>query len=444
MKWYLICFVLIQCSLAMGYGIDFNGSRAVYVDFKSAEYEITYDIKKEKAFAKSKIEFYQFEGGHPIFDLVPVGYNATIDGISSEVLRVVSPTKDTSYKTLEMKVEKGYHTLIVTNEISENIDFSEGGVQSGFWMSDLRDREFLEQYMPTNLEYDSYKASFKVRFIGNKTDQTFYTNGTLKKLDENTYEINFPEYFRTSSFYFHTATINRFFGQRYTLKSINGKTIPVYIYSCCSQNVYNAWNMTEKTFHELERDFGAWPHPMLLIYVAGRGGMEFCGATITSLRAVSHEITHSYFGRGMMPFNGNAGWIDEALTIWSGQGYPQNRVPNYTWSNMGNHSIYRRHTDRAAYTKGASFMSYVNHQLQSKGGLKKFIRNFYSKHLFDTYSNETLRKELESFSDLSFQWDFNNYVYGSQRLNIPLKSEEFVEENPYHPRLSKEELKELL
>ena len=60
----------------------------------------------------------------------------------------------------------------------------------------------------------------------------------------------------------------------------------------------------------------------MTIYIAGRGGMEHCGATITSMSALAHEITHSWFARGVMPANGNAGWIDEGTARWRDRGYP--------------------------------------------------------------------------------------------------------------------------
>ena len=52
---------------------------------------------------------------------------------------------------------------------------------------------------------------------------------------------------------------------------------------------------------ELEADYGAYTHDSMTVYIAGRGGMEHCGATITSMSALGHEITHSWFARGVMP-----------------------------------------------------------------------------------------------------------------------------------------------
>ena len=76
---------------------------------------------------------------------------------------------------------------------------------------------------------------------------------------------------------------------------------------------------------ELEQTYGPYPHEALLIYCTGNisGGMEYAGATMTSLEALGHEITHSWFARGVMPANGNAGWIDEAIARWRDRGYPR-------------------------------------------------------------------------------------------------------------------------
>ena len=419
--------------------ITTGNSKAVFVDFQAATYSIHYDVKNEKVFAKSVITFTQDEEGTPIFDLVENTNEIRINGKVTKGKKISSPDKVTSYKTISTSVPAGTHTLEIKSEIRENIRFEKGGVQSAFWMSDLSDRTYLEQYIPTNIEYDHYKMIFDVQITGSKKAQKIYTNGQVRKLKNNHFKVSFPEYFTASSVFFHTATEGKFDEVTVNYKSINGKTIPLTIYSKSSWNLNSAKKQSLKVLAELEAKLGAWSHPSLVVYVAGQGGMEYCGATITSMRALGHEITHSFFARGVMPINGNSGWMDEAIASWRDSGYKSAKQPNFNSTAMANHSQYRRTTDRKAYTQGANFMAYLNYNLANLGGLEKFLSVMYNKYVHTSIHTETFRKELEKFSGLNFEADFNQYIYGQEK-----GEKEAIAENPFHPKLSKKDLLNLL
>lgn len=446
---YLGIFLLVVSFIAhaeIPQNFSFKGNQAVFVDFISANYSIRYDAKAEKAVATSTIKFYQRNSGYAIFDLVPFAYNVRIDGKGTDVYEVTAPYSVTKFKTLGTVTGVGYHTVTMQNEIDTNITYSHGGVQSAFWMSDLREREFLEQYLPSNFEYDRYQMELNLEFVNQSATQYVYSNGSIQVVGRNQFKITFPDHFTTASMYFHTTTLGRFYHRNFTYRSRSGKDIPITIYSRYSSNVWNAQRETFKVLAELENNFGNWPHPKLIIYVAGYGGMEHCGATITSLSALGHELTHSYFARGVFPFNGNAGWIDEGIATWRGDKYFSVSQPNFSWSRMGNHSNYRRSTDRDAYTKGANFMAYVNNQLQHKGGLVRFLNHLFHKYLFQSITNEIFKNELEAFSGISFDWDFNKYVYGlgGRKDDHAHKDDERTKHNPFHPQLTKKQLKDLL
>ena len=420
---------------------SYKGSKALYVDFQTANYEIRYDIKNSKVIATSTIKFKQQKKGYPIFDLVPNAISASINGTATSISELKAPGNVTSYKTTGLEMGPGEHTLVIKNRITEAITFSNGGVQSAFWMKDLTDRKFLEQYLPTNLEYDSYKAVFDIEFVGGSAAQNLYTNGVVKKINNKRYQVTFPDYFVASSFYFHTTTPRRFYEQRFNIRSKTGRMIPVHIYSRYSSNVRKAKIETISVINELEKNFGAWPHPNILVYVAGRGGMEYCGATITSLSALGHELIHSYYARGVMPLDGNSGWIDEAIATWRGNKYPKTTVPNFSSSNMASHSPYTRNTDRDAYSKGANFMAYLNDRLDNQGGLTAFLAQMVTKYLFKQITTQIFQDELEQFSGQNFDADFKKYIYGYKYID-PAKS--LPVENPFHPVLTPKEFSELL
>ena len=103
---------------------------------------------------------------------------------------------------------------------------------------------------------------------------------------------------------------------------------------------------------------------------ASGGGMEYCGATMSSMRALGHELFHSYFARGVMPANGNAGWIDEAMAVFRDRGYPSaSEPPSGSSVNLGGYSLYRRTTTYSAYTLGADLIGHMNHLFSSREGI---------------------------------------------------------------------------
>ena len=396
-------------------------------------------MKSEKAEAYTKIVFNQKTLGTPIFDLIKNPTSVLIDGEETTSKLISSPDRTTDYRTITKAISKGTHTLEIRNEIEENIQFKDGGVQSAFWMSDLSDRNYLEQYLPTNIEFDHYKMDMHLSFSGGSTPQKIYTNGAVTKVNANEYKISYPAYFTASSMFFHTVTEGRLKETSYTFTSISGKKVPVTIYSRSSWNLNSAKRNSESILKELESKFGAWPHPSLVIYIAGQGGMEHCGATITSMSALGHEITHSYFARGVMPIDGNSGWMDEAIASWRDDGYKATSKPNFNSTSMAAHSQYQRTTDRKAYTQGANFMAYLNHSLSNVGGLEKFLKGLHTKYTHTSINTEKFRSEIESFSGLNFGKDFDQYIYGQEKMDKSV----YIE-NPNHPKLSKKDLLNLL
>ena len=417
----------------------------IFIDFKKAHYSIKYDIKNSKAYAFTKIVFTQREVGIPLFDLVPNPISAVLNGEDVETQIVKSPAGVTSYRAILKRNKIGTHTLEIKNEITKGLKFKKGGVQSAFWMSDLSDRRYLEQYVPTNLEFDQYKITMDIKFIGAKTKQIIYTNAQITQTKDFSFHLDFPNYFTASSIFFHTVTEGRVLEKKYNYTSITGTKIPVTVYTnksiwYGSSNLSQGVKKSKSVLIELEKKLGAWPHKNLIIYVAGQGGMEYSGATITSLSALGHEIIHSYFARGVMPIDGNSGWMDEAIASWRDGGYLSVSRPNFSSTSMAAHSQYRRTTDRRAYTQGANFMAYLNHNLSNLGGLIKFLNIIHTKYTHKTIDTEIFRSELELFSGLNFEKDFNKYIYGEGRSTSTKK----IQTNPYHPILSEKQLMDLL
>ncbi len=404
--------------------------KAVFVDFISADYAITYNAEKKQSNIVATIKFNAPEAGLPIFDSVEVPTSVVLDGAAISSSETKTPSSETTLRLMDKEVASGSHTAVISVPLTALVEYKDGGIKSAFWTSDLSERSFLERYMPANLEYDQVKMTFSIMFEGLKVKQKIYTNGVVSEVnrsDKAIYQVVYPNYYNASSIFFHTVPEGTTNELRFSLKSVDGRDIPAVVYF--SKSLFSGLTSLDKLkesstdiFHELEGDYGAWPHPSLIVYNAGQGGMEYCGATMTSTSALGHELFHSYFARGVMPANGNSGWLDESLASWRDGGY-QTLSSLSGSSRMSNHPYYTRTTDRAAYSFGERFMGLMDGKLKSKGGLKPFMRHMVEKRVFAPIFVEEFIKEMGEFYGVSVEADFKKYTFGtSNNFSTELKS----------------------
>ena len=417
-----------------------SGNMAVFIDIETIDTKIEYDLDTKKATSVSRIAFNNLTSGHPIFDLKQDIQSIHIDDQKTQLISIEAPDRETNYKSISEVINSGKHILVITNEITTNIDFNQDYVSSAFWMSDLSDRKYLEQYIPTNLEFDQFELNLDVKIISSSKIETheIFTNGEVLLDDGANFSIKFPAYFTSSSHFFHLTKKDKFAKKEFSYTDQNGRVIPITVYTRYSWFLKSAVEKTLEVMKELENRFGVWPHPSLTIYVAGQGGMEYSGATMTSLSALGHELTHSYFARGVMPINGNSGWIDEAIASWRDSKYASKRNLPFGGASMSSHSSYRRYTDRDAYSHGRDFLKYINYRLDAMGGLSEFLKGFHTKYTHTNISTDFFKISLEAFAGEDFSKEFDQHIYGKKKFTKSFK------ENPNHPILSKKDLLKLL
>jgi archaellum component FlaG (FlaF/FlaG flagellin family) len=412
--------------------------QAIFSDFQKADYNISYNPQTKKASARSIITFQITESGMPLFDLVPTPTNILIDGESVVTNTIKSIDSETTYRIILKTLSPGLHTMEINSPINEGVSFSDIGVSSAFWFNDLDDRQLLESYLPSNLEFDQYKMTFHLDFQ-TLSNQKIYTNGITTKLENNQFVIEFPETYTSSSLYFHTAPIGRYPEKSFIFPSINGRNIPVIAYaSSTSSNMETIKKSILKSLEGLEAQYGPFLHNTVTVFIAGSGGMEYCGATMTSLSALNHELTHSYFARGgFMPANGNAGWLDEAITSWSDEGATSRPDISGVISNMAGNSEYRRYTHGDAYTYGKAFMAHLNYKFQSNGGLAAFLNQLILTDAFNPMTTEEFIRKISSFysEDLSSLFKKHTYTRG---VNGP------DSQRPVHMKMTIKEMQEFL
>jgi hypothetical protein len=424
---------------------DIQNGRAIFVDFKKADYSIHYDMVEERATVRTRITFEAKNSGFPLFDLIPHPNSMQLDGkkVSQDLIKF--PGGVSQLRKVNQAIGPGIHVLELSNEISTNISFHSdfGSVSQAFWIRDLKDRMFLEQYIPSNFEFDQYEMNLNLSFEGvEEVEQDIYTNGVVTRTSPTSWSINFPAYYTVSCPYFHMTPQGWMRRLDFNYSSLSGKNIPITVYSPWKKRTKRFKAEALRMMQELEADYGPWGHDGFVAYgtMKGTGGMEHAGATATSFGALDHEMLHSYFAKGVFPANGNSGWIDEAIASWRDKGYQRLLSPGFSGSNLGSQSVYKRNTDSRAYALGAAFMGYLDYRLQDHGGLKAFLRGYFHAYKHQVITTEHFKNNLEFFSGLNLDAEFETYIWGENAED----SLHHIEENPHHKALSEAQLKSIL
>ncbi len=410
----------------------YSGSQAVPVDFVKVELNLDFKLGSISK-GRARIEFDAIDAGFPIFDLVPSITSARLNGRSvpaASVSEVSAPDQATKFRVLKSPVIAGSSNLL---EVEFDINYGElnsGRARVGFFMSDLASsgREFWEQYGPANFEFDQFAMTVNLSVSGTETSHDLFSNGAVENKAKNAWTINFPDYFTTSSFFLHLSEAGRFKVEQSTFEG-SSSSIPVTVYSLSADLARRGLQECLNAMRELESTFGAFAHDRVVFYITeGGGGMEHVGAAVTSLWALGHEMTHSWFARGAMPANGNAGWVDEAVASWRDDGFPRaGSAPNRSPVNLGGFSAYKRDTTDLAYSLGKKLISEFDLQFsqirgEGQSGMKFILAKFYEEFARRTFNVHHFKSFLENMSGANLDQIFNRYVFG--------KSKEFVPQNP--------------
>jgi len=169
---------------------------------------------------------------------------------------------------------------------------------------------------------------------------------------------------------------------------------------------------------ELQGAIGPFPMPRGLSVVLTQtgGGMEYYGATTTSLRALRHEVFHMYFGCSTVARTYRDSWWDEAINMWyelaADPAYPP--IEDAFRSDIvSGRSAVAVGFDRRAYDQGARVIQAVAAQIGGRGPMIDFLRDLHSRRSFDPFTTWDLADEIQSWSGASFHERFRQWLYQS-------------------------------
>jgi hypothetical protein len=410
-----------------------QGKKWVPADFKTMNLKWEFDVSQKQARGTANIRFQTAEQGIPFFLMTPEVQSAKLDGQTITIQSTQDPDRATPLKYVDANLAPGTdHTLEIQYEIpSDEVTFDSTGMAFVTAMADITDGNFFESYGPSNFEFDQFKMSLEMNILGGSDSHQLFTNGSAALAGENQWKVEFPDFYNTSSFFVH-LTQTEMSVRKMTYQGLTHE-IPITIYSQDASLTSQAANKVLGLFKELEGTFGPYMHPAFTAYISGSGGMEHAGATITSLSALGHELTHSWFARGVMPADGRSGWIDEGIANWRDTGYPRGSASmTRSSTNVGNFSIYSLFTPYNAYADGSAIMGDLDGLFASDfGGLRPVLKDFFAAAKGTLVTSEIFKNYLQFRTGIDLKNLFTKYAYGNKQLEIlPIATGEAGEGHP--------------
>jgi hypothetical protein len=177
-----------------------------------------------------------------------------------------------------------------------------------------------------------------------------------------------------------------------------------------------AYDQLETWMPELREALGPFPMPrgLSVVLTEGGGGMEYFGGTITSLRALRHEVFHMYFGCSTVASTYRDSWWDEAIDMWYELSLDPAFAaiaPAYRSGMVSARSPIAVGFDVRAYDEGARIMEAVARELGGREEMVAFLRHLHRKRLFDPFTTMTLADEIRTFSGAEFRSRFRQWLY---------------------------------
>ncbi len=427
--------------------------RIVPVDISAHEVDLTLDGQSLKV--SSRLTFTQHDAGMPLFNMLPSATSVEVDrkplpaerfvrinigpGTVTEPTVLEQPAYDQlplsdkngfqPGRALTERLATGQHELQTSYALSteslkaddrdESLTIGPKGLDF-FWRMDdrdkvlpgnqVRDPTFAGAYLPSNYQFDRMPLTLRLSLPA-KPEQRVLTNGQLvSKVDATGqhFEVKFPPTFTASEYYFHVVPAAAVHEKTGTFTSIDGRTITVDTYVNRSamptkrqseQFLGEGQRVIIDTLKEMEQLFGPYPHDTFVGHLwpqslpqDGGLGMEYAGATESTLEVLRHEVIHSYFGRALAPANGDAGWLDEAVTNWLEYHRPT-RDDYAPWAHdLGASGPLDQATNGAAYNAGQNLIEDLDVDLRVKGepglGVLNALRAVYTKYQSTPITNE--------------------------------------------------------
>lgn len=398
-----------------------SGSRTYApMDIESYALTMTFDAAARTFAGFARITFQQKQRSRPIFLLDGTVQSARLNGTPVSVARVRTPGGYDSAAAIgrELNADETAFLEVTYKLPAGRISYSgNGGV--GF-LTDMADISgvFLERWAPANYEDDQFPMTLELIVTNSSANHQVFANGEVSELGKHQWLIRYPAHFTSTSIFAH-LTDRRLTVKRFAYPGAE-RDIPVTVYSGDSSLVASASGRIPALFRELENEYGPYAHAGFIAYIGqSSGGMEYAGATITSLKSLSHELFHSWFARGVLPAEGRSGWIDEAIASWRDHGYARSSSRlSRSATNLASYSAFRRSTPGNSYADGRALLAEWDSLFAGDGGFRPYLRDLYRDYQGKVITTEELWSFLQETSGQDLSPYFQRYVFNGANVTL--------------------------
>ena len=278
------------------------------------------------------------------------------------------------------------------------IGWGDGTVRFDVWCSDLAPGRYLEQWLPVGLCQDQFALTLDVEITGAKEPHVLVANGDV----EGEWRIRWPAHHSSFSSLLLIAPAS-------ALVSADVGPVRLTAEAGLGIDPVEEAGRAAALIETYATLLGPYRHGSRFVahLWSSTRGMEYDGAASASVKALEHEVFHSWFGRGIKPATASDGWIDEAITTWAtGDGtgrlaavkFPLDQPPIV----LAPPSPWSRHTPREAYTVGAGLFADLAWRTSVDavlGALAAFERPFVSTSALEAHLAESLGVDLGPWWD---------------------------------------------
>ena len=406
---------------------------AIEVDIQAIDALLTFDLAGEVAHARAAVTFSMPGPGRPALDLRQSIDSLALDGAAldpDDFPHVdLGGGEGAEMRVLEANVEPGavhelqlaYTLGLPDAEKAEAPQMTGDQLHFDFWLSDLHPGRYLEQWVPVGLCGDPFRLTLHVEVAGSSAPHELVSNGAVTTTRPGRWTVDCPATWTSLSPMVVIAPRDDLEIQSVGLDEPE-LTLTVVRSQAAEVKLSEVEASVRQWLEDNDRAYGPYCHgPRFTAFIWSCGrGMEYDGATTSSIDALEHEVFHSWFGRGIKPARASDGWIDEAWTSWctSSRRYDGDRFaveklgldeeprllyPAHPWS---------RYTPAAAYDEGARLFAGIAYLLGGAGQLRAAMADWYQHHAGGFVTTAGLMDQLSQAAGKDLTPWFDRYVYG--------------------------------
>ena len=180
-----------------------DGLVATPIDIHTIHAQTKLDPATKSAEMAVSMSFSMSQTGTPVFDLrQPQITAANLNGAELDPAKMAMHDFGEACGTmriLEQELEAGVvHVLNLTYPLTKplspqamDVQWRDGGVYFDTWASDLNQGRYLEQWLPCNLLYDSFKLNWEFQLQA-EAEHHLVTNADVEEVAANHWKLDFP------------------------------------------------------------------------------------------------------------------------------------------------------------------------------------------------------------------------------------------------------------